>query len=78
MAIMTAVGGYITNGPECSCGKRDWFIKDAYAICSACERKRQGKVQDVILEGPECYCGHRDWFVMETSYRCAHCDRERS
>ena len=72
-------GAYITGGPKCKCGNRDWFLKgDSTYMCSSCERTRSAVHIGFVLNGPACKCGNRDWFVGESIVRCSYCDRSRS
>jgi hypothetical protein len=70
--------GFITDGPRCVCGARDWFPKgDDQWKCSKCSRTRRAKHRGFIVNGPECVCENRDWFIGESGARCSVCDRFR-
>lgn len=70
--------GFITDGPACNCGQRDWFPQgDNYWICSYCERKRFVAHRGVVLNGPICNCGKKDWFIGNEIVRCSYCERKR-
>ena len=70
--------GFVTDGPKCNCGNRDWFPKgDSYWICSNCSRKRRAGHRGIIRDGPKCNCGNRGWFVGNEIVRCSYCNRSR-
>lgn len=69
---------FITEGPQCECGNRDWFKQDSETwLCSFCGKTQKVIAQGYILDGPMCMCGYRDWFVGREIVRCSHCSRKR-
>jgi len=78
LAFQIASAGFITNGPQCYCGGRDWFAKnDNTWVCSNCSKSRSASPIGYICGGPKCYCGARDWFVGASGARCSQCDKWR-
>jgi len=70
--------GFVTGGPKCYCGNRDWFPKGEKTWkCSNCDRIRTAQHRGIIINGPKCYCGNKDWFVGGAGARCSDCDRWR-
>jgi hypothetical protein len=78
LRFTTFTTGFVTAGPKCYCGNRDWFPKGTDLwVCSYCTRSRKATHVGIILKGPECYCGNTEWIVAKESYRCSYCDRKR-
>ncbi len=71
-----AAGKYITGGPECTCGNRNWNLTRDSASCGACQQSRDvASLQGYILDGPSCTCGRKDWFIGTDEVRCTNCNR---
>lgn len=78
LRFATVTTGFVTDGPMCNCGRRDWLPKgDDIWKCSYCSRARKAKHIGIIVNWPKCNCGRRDWFVGQSGARCSYCDRFR-
>ncbi len=65
---------FLVNGPQCTCGNRDWFCRNnGEWICSVCHRIQKVWAKGYIINGPLCTCGYRDWFVGKEIVRCTNC-----